>query len=116
MQRRTGAHGAGTWSLPGGKLDFGESLETCGAREALEETGVIVKNVRILTFTNDIFTQEHKHFITAWLESDWAENEPHIMEPHRITELAWHTFHDLPSPLFEPCWQNLRHVKPELFA
>jgi 8-oxo-dGTP diphosphatase len=116
MQRRIGAHGAGTWSIPGGKLDFGESLEECGAREVYEETGVRIKNVRFLAVTNDIFKLESKHFVTIWLESDWAENEPEIKEPNKLAALGWHTFKDLPDPLFEPCWQNLRKLKPELFV
>jgi len=33
---------AGRWSLPGGAVDLGESLEACVAREMLEETGLEV--------------------------------------------------------------------------
>jgi ADP-ribose pyrophosphatase YjhB (NUDIX family) len=33
---------AGQWTLPGGRLELGESLEAGVAREALEETGLIV--------------------------------------------------------------------------
>jgi 8-oxo-dGTP diphosphatase len=116
MQQRIGAHGAGTWSIPGGKLDFGESWEACGAREVFEETGVVISNIRFLAVTNDIFEQENKHFVTIWLESDWAENEPKIKEPNKLTAFDWYTLDDLPTPLFEPCWQNLRAAKPELFA
>jgi 8-oxo-dGTP diphosphatase len=116
MQQRIGAHGAGTWSLPGGKLDFGESWEACGAREVFEETGVVIKNIRYLAVTNDIFEQENKHYVTIWLESDWQTNEPEIKEPDKLTAAGWYTFEELPNPLFEPCWQNLRAAKPELFS
>ena len=33
-------HGQGTWTMPGGKLHFGETFEQGAQREVLEETGM----------------------------------------------------------------------------
>lgn len=33
----------GQWSLPGGSLEIGETLEECAIRELFEETGIVVK-------------------------------------------------------------------------
>lgn len=60
---------SGTWALPGGHLNFGESFETCAMREVLEETGLQVKDdsVRFLTATNDVMPSEHKHYVTIFM-------------------------------------------------
>ena len=115
MGQRLGSHGANTWSIPGGHLEFGESWEAGAAREVLEETGVSIDNIRLLTATNDAFPDDNKQYATIWLESDWVSGEPTITEPDKLIKLEWRTFQTLPSPLFEPCWRNLRLAKPELF-
>ena len=43
IARRGKALGKGLWSLPGGKLESGESAQAAAMRELLEETGVISK-------------------------------------------------------------------------
>lgn len=38
----------GAWSLPGGAVELGETLQEAVIREVLEETGLMVKPIRIL--------------------------------------------------------------------
>lgn len=115
MGRRRGSHGHDTWSVPGGHLEFDESWEECALREVREETGMRVGNVRFFAATNDIFEEDNKHYITIWVECDWLEGEPKITEPDKWIDHQWRTFDTLPSPLFEPCFGNLKKAKPELF-
>jgi 8-oxo-dGTP diphosphatase len=60
--KRKGSHGGGTWALPGGHLEPGESFETCCKREVLEETGLIIDNISPVVFTNDVFHEEGPSF------------------------------------------------------
>ena len=41
------------WSLPGGRIDFGESAQDCCVRETLEETGLETRAVRIISVNSD---------------------------------------------------------------
>lgn len=116
MAQRHGSHGAYTWSVPGGHLEFGESIAECASREVREETGMEISDIAFLAITEDSFPDDEKQYISIWTTAKWKSGNPQIMEPDKCSKLAWHTFHDLPSPLFEPCWYNLRAAKPELFS
>ncbi len=97
---RKGAHGTGTWAFPGGHLEFGESIETCAKREVLEETGLVVGNIRHQAFTNDIFVAENKHYATLFVRADYVAGEVAVMEPDKCEQWAWFEWGDFPAPLF----------------
>jgi len=113
LGKRKNAHGEGSWCFPGGHLEFKESIEECGRREVLEETGITIKNVEVTTFTNDIFVKEGKHYITLFVLSDYDSGAVKIMEPEKCEEWAWFTWDSLPSPLFLPTQNFLKqNVNP----
>ena len=64
LGKRIGSLGAGTWALPGGHLEFGESIEDCASREVVEETGLAVQSVARGPYTNDYYASEGKHYVT----------------------------------------------------
>ena len=101
LMKRKGSHGAGTWSPPGGHLDFGETLEACAAREAKEEVGVDVFDIRFRCVTNDVFEDEGKHYITVWMEGK-PLGEPGIVAEKEVAEIGWFAWDELPEPLFLP--------------
>jgi len=100
MMRRLGSHGQGTWSAPGGHLEFGEDPFECARRETREEVDIKIDNLRFKGITNDIF-EEGKHYITIWVEADYAKGEAKINSKDELTELDWFSFENLPSPLFQ---------------
>ncbi len=102
LWKRQGSHGAGTWNLTGGHLEFGESIEDCARREVMEEMGITIKNIKKACFTNDIFSKEGKHYVTLFVVADYDSGEPRIMEPNKCTEFGWFEWDNLPRPLFIP--------------
>jgi len=45
----------GEWSIPGGTLELGESLEEGVARELLEETGIVVRIIELIEVFDRIY-------------------------------------------------------------
>ncbi len=108
MGKRMGSHGEGSWSVPGGHLEFGESFAETARREVLEETGITIKNIKFGAVTNDYFEKEGRHYVTVWMVTEHDEGEAKIMEPDKFIEQGWFDFTTLPSPLFLPWTQLLQ--------
>ena len=53
------------WALPGGFVDYGESLESCAVREAKEEIGLDVELVHQLGTWSDPSRDARRHTITT---------------------------------------------------
>jgi ADP-ribose pyrophosphatase YjhB (NUDIX family) len=53
------------WAIPGGFVDYGESVETAAVREAREETGLDVRLVRLLGVYSDPQRDPRSHTIST---------------------------------------------------
>jgi 8-oxo-dGTP diphosphatase len=51
LGKRLGSHGAGTFALPGGHLELGESWGACATREVNEETNLSISGLRMVHVT-----------------------------------------------------------------
>ena len=105
---RRGPHGGGTWSTPGGHLEYGESPHACAAREVREETGLTITGVRFRGITNDVFSATNKHYITIWMEGTPTTGEPVIASPREASAVGWFAWDALPEPLFLPLHHLVR--------
>jgi 8-oxo-dGTP diphosphatase len=95
--KRASSYGKGTWSPPGGHVEFGESVIEAARRETMEEIGVEITNLKILGFTEDI--TDIKHYITIWVQADWASGELKTKDIE-FTEIGLFSMDNLPMPLF----------------
>lgn len=93
-------HGEGTWTMPGGKLDFHEGLKNCVERETKEENGLDLNNLKLVSVTND--TVHDNHFVTIGFLCKDFEGEPEVREPDQIVRWKWFDLKDLPENMFPP--------------
>ena len=65
----------GRWLVPGGTVEWGETLEEAREREVLEETGLVVKPREVVAVLDRIHRQEGEvvyHFVIVDYLCDWV--------------------------------------------
>ncbi len=82
----------GRYSLVAGFLDIGESMEECAIREAREETGVTIKNIRYVASQAWPFPSQ----LMVGFVADYAHGEIKV-DGKEIDDARWFTLGSLPT-------------------
>jgi 8-oxo-dGTP diphosphatase len=91
--KRGKSPGKGLWSLPGGRVEFGETTKAAAAREVLEETGIIVQ-IEALVGNYEIMLPDN-HFVVACFvaRTEYAEvlaaSDAEEAKFFALGEIAW---------------------------
>jgi len=99
---KSALHGEGTWTMPGGKVKFGEKLHDVAFRETLEETGLRLDKTKLeIVCVNDDIVSD-AHFVTTGFLCKSFSGKVKVKEPDQITKWQWFDLKSLPKPLFFP--------------
>jgi 8-oxo-dGTP diphosphatase len=84
------------WALPGGFVDYGESLETAAVREAKEETSLAVHLVeQFYAYSDPARDPRHHTVSTVFIAT--AEGTPHGADDAKVARLFRE--HEIPNPV-----------------
>lgn len=93
LRRAADTTSGGTWCLPGGKIDYGDTVEQAAARELEEETGLRAADLRFLFYQDSLPTAPGGvHCLNLYLECA-AEGELSLNS--ESADFAWIARHDL---------------------
>jgi 8-oxo-dGTP diphosphatase len=89
--------GRGKWSIPGGHLELGETLETAVIREAKEETCLTVINPLLVDVVDQIDRDEHDKVKYHYVIADYLVHvvDGDIAAASDAEELRWVPFNEV---------------------
>ena len=96
----------GEWSLPGGRLEWGETLKEAALRELREETGVEAELLGLIDVVDGIFPDDPgRHYVLVDYAARWISGEPRAGD-----DAAEAAFHPLDAIEALVGWDETRRV------
>ena len=103
----------GTWSIPGGKVEFFEELEETIIREVEEELGISIKLVKLLGVTDHILNYEGTHWVAPTYLAEIMSGVPKNMEPEKHGDFKWFSLKNLPKNLSLTTIKAINYLKQD---
>lgn len=91
LVKRNNPPGRGLWSIPGGCVELGETLQEAAEREIREETGVIIRATKPV-YTFDVIERDDEgrirfHYVIVDLLAEYMSGKPHPRSD--VCEARW---------------------------
>ncbi len=100
LGKRKNCYGEGSWGLPGGHLEYGETLIDCARRELKEELGIEAICLRPIIITDNLnYRGQYVHI--SFLVKQFS-GEIKCMEPELCSECLFFESEKLPPNIFGP--------------
>jgi len=97
LVKRNNPPGQGLWSIPGGCVELGETLQEAAEREIQEETGIIIRAKKPV-YTFDVIERDDQghtrfHYVIVDLLADYVSGKPNPRSD--ASEARWVTSREL---------------------
>jgi ADP-ribose pyrophosphatase YjhB (NUDIX family) len=99
---RQNVHGAGYWALPGGHVEYGETILESLIREMQEELGVTITKAKLVAVTDAINLEENQHYLHASFLVEEYNGKITNMEPKLCSKLQYFPLNALPEKFYPP--------------
>lgn len=101
----------GLWEIPGGSVEFGETLAEAVRREMQEEYGVEIQVGELLDVADHILPGEGQHWVSPTFICHILAGEPRILEPGKCSAIGWFRLQEIPAALTQITQINLAHYR-----
>jgi len=102
---------AGSWSLPGGKVDYMETIENAIIREIKEELGVDIEITHLVCVTNHILHSEDVHYVAPTFAVHITNGEVENRDPHALEKVQWFSINEIPENITMTTEYALKQLK-----
>jgi 8-oxo-dGTP pyrophosphatase MutT (NUDIX family) len=103
------------WTLPEGRIEVGESVESAGRRAVKNLLGLdlgAVKGSTNVPYVNTFMEHAAQHFLTCVLVGEHTGGTPTVRDPHGVIDhCEWFPLKDPPGPLFPTVQGIIRIAK-----
>lgn len=112
MKDTGGIYEPDTWTIPGGKQEYDETIFEGAIREVKEETNLCVEELDIFNVADDI--QPDRHYITIQIIANKYNGELKVMEPDKQDEWKWFDINNLPEKIYSPSKKFIEEYKKRI--
>ena len=105
------------WSMPGGAIEKGETIEQAAIREVYEETGLDIEVNDVLAINECKFIEKNEHALFFTIRASIIGGSIAILNPEEISVIKWMEMQeaDLLMPYHEGGVNSLTNYKAKYF-
>lgn len=85
----------GTWTLPSGKVKFGETIEEAGIRKTKQECNLDVSKIKVICVQNDV--NKYAQYATFGLIAEEYSGDIKLPKTDELIKYDWFAINDLPG-------------------